>query len=1115
VTPTSRPAAPLYFPPTQEFTVPRHQVSDSSLPVFTRRLLRFIVPAFVLIAALFTTLGGRVMLAAGSPPAPGDIVFNEYASDNDTNGNDFFELLVLRDNLDLRGLRVSDNETDTSGILNNNEAVFVFGQDDFLSNVPKGTLIAVYSLAAGVTTDTVVNPATNDWKMVLAPGTGVTTSTDGLGGSVNVGLATSGDALYLYLTGPDGTSAGSDNIYLDFISWEGGANGPPGLTSLDLPAPADNAYYVGNTAAGNDLAANWVRYDGAPVEGTTTPGDPNPGQGLSALRDGSITTRVIVAESNGSTGVLEGGPADSYTVQLGAAPAGPVHIQASSGPQTEVSLDGQTFGPTAVVVLNDASPAAIFVRAVDDSLIEGPMTAFITHSITASDDPAYSDLLTPVRTVTVAITDNDVPLTAIASIQGPGASSPLAGQSVTTRGIVTALRSNGFFIQEPDATVDGNPATSEGIFVFTSSTPRVARGDGVQVSATVSEFVPSSDLHQPPVTELVSPSVSIFSSNQPLPTPVEITAAITTAPDAVARLEALEGMRVSVASLVVVGPTLAGASNEAAATSTTSGVFYGVVNGVARPFREAGIDINDPLPQDAPCCIPRFDGNPERLRIDSDAQPGTLPLDLASGVIVTGLVGVMDYSFRTYTILPDSGSPTATAANVGYTAAAPATADEITVAGFNMERFFDTVNDPTVDDVTLTAAAFEKRLNKASLTFRQVLRLPDIVGVTEMENLSTLQTVADRINSDAVAAGEPDPSYSAYLVEGNDIGGIDVGFLVRSRVTVLNVRQEGKDTTFIDPTDQSVDLLNDRPPLILDARARRPDGSPFDFTVVLNHLRSLSAVDDPTDGPRVRAKRQAQAEYLASLIQDLQTSNPSARVMAIGDFNAFDVNDGYVDSIGTIRGVPTPADNVTLASADLVNPDLTDLVTWLPADQRYSYVFDGNAQVLDHSLVNAALLPWVSRFGYTRSNADFPDTTRNDGARPERLSDHDASITYLAIGSPRLSAQIIDQSDRLPSGLMTVTVRVTNEGGSNVRSVALDRVVPRTVAGFGPVNLLTDLPLDLGELASGQSATFSVAFHLHPGVVRFTVTARGEYTDADGARHRLSASTTIVPQRVH
>jgi hypothetical protein len=358
-----------------------------------------------------------------------------------------------------------------------------------------------------------------------------------------------------------------------------------------------------------------------------------------------------------------------------------------------------------------------------------------------------------------------------------------------------------------------------------------------------------------------------------------------------------------VPSLTVVGPTLVGSSNEAAATSTTSGVFYGVVTGVARPFREPGIDVNDPLPDGSPCCIPRFDGNPERLRIDSDAQPGTVPLDLTAGVTVTGIVGPMDYGFRTYTILPDPGSATVTTQNAVFTPAAAAGADEIVVAGFNMERFFDTVYDPAVDDVALTAAAFENRLKKASLTFRNVLRLPDVVGVVEMENLSTLQTLANRINADVVAGGGSSPSYAAYLVEGNDIGGIDVGFLVKTgRVTALSVRQEGKDTTFVDPTDNSVDLLNDRPPLVLDARAiRQRIGVRFHGRG--QPLADRSGVDDAVDGPRVRANG-GPGRVPGVADHRPAAANPSARVLAIGDFNAFDVNDGYVDSIGTISGNP-------------------------------------------------------------------------------------------------------------------------------------------------------------------------------------------------------------------
>jgi hypothetical protein len=322
--------------------------------------------------------------------------------------------------------------------------------------------------------------------------------------------------------------------------------------------------------------------------------------------------------------------------------------------------------------------------------------------------------------------------------------------------------------------------------------------------------------------------------------------------------------------------------------------------------------------------------------------------------------------------------------------------NEFTVASFNTERFFDTTDDPAVDDVVLTPAAFDARLRKASLAIRQVMRLPDIIGVEEMENLATLQALAARVNADTIADGGTDPQYTGYLVEGNDIGGIDSGFLIKqARVIVVDVTQEGLTTTFVDPTDGSNDLLNDRPPLILRASVLGPLGSSQPVTVIVNHLRSLSGVDG-ADGQRIRAKRAAQAEYLASLIQARQTSNPAERIVSVGDYNAFPFSDGYVDVMGTIKGSPTPADQVVVASPDLLNPDLTNLVERLPAAERYSFSFDGNAQVLDQILVNNAMLSRFSRIHYARNDADFPESLRNDASRPERISDHDMPVAYFA-----------------------------------------------------------------------------------------------------------------------
>jgi hypothetical protein len=344
---------------------------------------------------------------------------------------------------------------------------------------------------------------------------------------------------------------------------------------------------------------------------------------------------------------------------------------------------------------------------------------------------------------------------------------------------------------------------------------------------------------------------------------------------------------------------------------------------------------------------------------------------------------------------PDPDTPPAVSGLMSAVPEPEPDVNEFTIGAFNLERFFDTSDDPAVDDVVLTPAAFNNRLQKASLAIRDVMRSPDIVGVEEMENLSTLEALANRINADAIAAGQPDPQYRGYLFEGNDIGGIDSGVLVKqSRVIVDLVTQEGKDATFLDPTDGLPKTLNDRPPLILLAEIRSPLGAFVPVTVIVNHLRSLSGIDGP-DGARIRAKRRAQAEFLANLIQARQTANPAERIVSVGDYNAFQFNDGYVDSIDTIKGTPTPGDQVLLASPDLVNPDLTNLVDTLPPPDRYSFSFDGNGQVLDHVLINRALIPRVSRFQFARNDADFPESLRNDATRPERVSDHDMPVAYF------------------------------------------------------------------------------------------------------------------------
>ena len=810
------------------------------------------------------------------------------------------------------------------------------------------------------------------------------------------------------------------------------------------------------------------------------------------------TPGITLNQSGGTTAVAEGGATDSYSLVLNTQPTAAVQIAVSAGSQVLVAPTLLTFSTT-----DWSTPQVVTVTAVDDTDVEGAHTGTIGHLV-VSGDTSYDFLTIP--NVVVAIADNDVTLTTLSALQGSGAMSPFAGQSVTTRGIVTATKSNGFFIQSQPADDDGNPATSEGLFVFTSGAPPAAAGVGNLVSVTglVSEFVPTTAAPgSQTVTELTSPVVSVVSSGNPVPGAATLTSGHLATLDG---LERYEGMLVTIPSLTVVAPT-GGTISEANATSVSNGEFWGVITSTQRPFREPGLDAFAPLPVGAPATVTRWDSNPERIRIDSNAVPFTTAIDRATGAVIDGITGLLDVIAGAWTIQRVPSSLGQVTQGVGVTAAPNPVSGEATVASLNFERFFDTINDAGVSDVALTAAALETRLAKASLTVRTVLQSPDILATVEIENLAVLQTLAARIDSDAAAAGGSAPGYQAYLVEGNDVGGIDVGFLVKATTTqVTEVTQFGATTTFVDPNNGQSALLNDRPPLALRATITPPGGTAFPITVVANHLRSLNGVGDPLDGDRVRAKRKAQAEFLADWVQARQIAAPAERILLVGDFNAFEFSDGYVDVIGTIKGTPAPASTVVTPTADLVTPDLVNLVEWVPPAQRYSYLFEGSAQVLDHALITQNLSRLVSRVSFSRSNADQPEVLRGDAASPARLSDHDGIVVGFAAGTPALVATV----DSVSADGGTVTVRFSNTGTGNLFNLMTDSLRARPLVGTGTVTPVTTVPVAIAPvLGPGQSVTATFVVTVPSTVSRYALAAAGSYQNAAAGLLRFSATLSV------
>ena len=632
----------------------------------------------------------------------------------------------------------------------------------------------------------------------------------------------------------------------------------------------------------------------------------------------------------------------------------------------------------------------------------------------------------------------------IAQIQGNGLLSPHNGKRVVTEGIVTAIKfNNGFFLQA--ANDDGDPATSDAVFVFTSSAPpaTAAVGNRVRVTGTVEEYTPSSNPHQLAITEIVTPTVEVLETGLALPAAIELTAA-ELSPDALpGTLERLEGMRVSVAQSVVIAPS-GGSIDENDALSFSDGVFHVALPGVARPFREAGIGVMDAITLPAGKNPPRFDTNQERLMVRSRGQVGAQPLSVDTGAEVAGLLGVLDYFAGTWALLPDVATPPTVSGGRLPEAVNDPRYDEVTVGSFNLLRLFDEVNDSN-GAVTLTPEALDKRLAKAALAICDYLKTPDILGAVEVENLRVLQLLSERIDATCAAR----PGYVPYLQPGNDVGGINVGFLVSSRLTadgvarveVLDVAQFGKETTLANPNG-TTSLLNDRPPLRLRARVHQDATSSYPLTVIVNHLRSLNDINDTlpgssgwaTGGERVRVKRGAQAVYLAQLVEEMQQANPDEKIVLVGDFNAFEFNDGYVDVMGIIRGDAAPEDQVLTWMPSPLTVPLVD-GSQLIADpaQRYSYSFEGNAQTLDHVLVNESLVMDAAlRVDHARINADFGVDNFGDATLAVRSSDHDPvrlSIRVPSFARADLSATVsADRADANVGDTVRYTATVRNAG---------------------------------------------------------------------------------------
>lgn len=652
----------------------------------------------------------------------------------------------------------------------------------------------------------------------------------------------------------------------------------------------------------------------------------------------------------------------------------------------------------------------------------------------------------------------------VRDIQGSAHLSPLTGQLVSNvPGVVTAVRSNGFYLQ--DELQDADPATSEALFVFTSSAPTVLVGDRVTVTGTVSEFRPggSGGSNNLTITQLIAPSVSKLASGVSLPAPILLGSGGRSVPTTVIAsgisgsienraalqldqgidfYESLEGMRVQINGARVIGPT-----------SDFNEIPVLVDNGL-----NAGL-----LTSRNGVVIRATDFNPERIILDD----GVVSLPQANvGDSFASVTGLMDYSFGNFKLLATAISPLQSG-GIAAEVARVSAAGETTIASYNVENLAAS-NDPA-------------KFARLAQQIVSQLQAPDIIAVMEVQDnngatndsvISADQTVANLVSAIQSAGG---PLYQYRDIapvddqDGGEPGGnIRQGFLFNA-ATVRFVDRAGATASSSNSviSDSSGARLQYSPGRIQPtdsafASSRKPLAGEFLIDgnrvfVIANHFNSKGG-DQPLFGryqPPARSselQRTAQANQVANFVADLHAADPSAKVVVLGDINDFQFSD---------------------TMAILETAGLHDLINTLPESERYTYVFEGNSQALDHILVSDALLSYVNEYDVVHINAEFAD----------QASDHDPELAYLQLplAGTEVSSQFSVYKSGLSynrnTGLYSGTVKLT--ATSSVSGPLIVRLggLPTGVTLANASGYVAEQPfLRLNSVSAGQVITLTLQF---------------------------------------
>jgi predicted extracellular nuclease len=664
----------------------------------------------------------------------------------------------------------------------------------------------------------------------------------------------------------------------------------------------------------------------------------------------------------------------------------------------------------------------------------------------------------------------------IPQIQGDGETSPYAGTTQTTEGVVTAKVGSGFFIQ--DAAGDGNPLTSDGMFVYTTAanSGTVQVGDKIRITGAVSDYAPVAGGHA--YTELINISaivklgsgIAVTPTNIQLPHP---------------NLGQVEGMLVrftnplTVSQLQFLGDrgevTLSSGRLEIASNRYRAGTPEALALAAANQLNQIVLDDGIFV---APTTIPY-------LGADGSLRAGDTVSDL-TGVVDFGAKGGGGAGFK----LQPTAAPVFSQDNP-RTAPPALVAGNIKVASANVLNYFTTFTNGTDDQgntnqgCALGASVAKSNCRGADNLNefgRQTAKIvgelkainADVYGLMEIQNSGeyTVTKLVDALN-EAISPGTGLKTYA--VVPKPAATGTDA-----IRVAMI---YKPASLTLAGGALSDADAVNNRPPMAQTFVA----ANGAKFSLVVNHLKSKGSCPSGS-GPDTdlgdsqscwNATRIQQAQRLVNVfVPQVAAAAGDAKVLLIGDFNSY----GYEDPIAAIT------------ATGYVN-QLERFVRGSGA-MPYSFVFNGEAGYLDHALASAALSPQVVDAAEWHNNADEPPVLdyNTDGkvqdkytAAPYRASDHDPVVISLNLQAP--AADVSGSIRAISSGL--VFARLTGQWGgtlaiTNTSGAALTGPLQISLSGLPAGVTLVNatgnrsgvpyITANTGSLAPGATLTVPVTF---------------------------------------